>query len=209
MRQRYVPCAALMMVVLFSAMSPGCTSTLFGAAPQYHQQPAATEAVAVRTTPVNLSDLALSLSDLPPDYLLRDRSVVAYEQVEPVFRELSWQQGYEVSFYRMNRAKGDNTLVRQVISIFPADRVDTVYRLEKEAMLAPPNGTTRYDMPFPIIGDESTAFRESDVNAPERNVTYSLLFTKDNVYETITMGGTTTDYETLKDLALKAAGRIS
>ncbi len=207
MGQRSVLCAALMMVVLFSAMSPGCTSTLFGAAPQYHQQPTATPAV--QTTPLTLSDFALSLSDLPPDYHLRDRSVVAYEQVGPVFRELSWQQGYEVSFYRMNRAKGDNTLVRQVISIFPSDRVDTVYRLEKESMLSPPNGTTRYEVPFPIIGDESIAFRESDLNAPDKNVTYSLLFTKNTVYETITMGGTTTDYETLKDLAQKAAGRIS
>ena len=207
MRRRFVLCAALMMVVLFSVVSPACTSTLFGSAPQYRQQPAATQAV--QTTPLTISDLALTLSDLPPDYLLRDRSVVAYEQVGPVFRELSWQQGYEVSFYRMNRPKGDNTLVRQEISIFPAGRIDTVFQLEKESMLTPPNGTTRYDIPLPIIGDQSIAFRESDVDAPERNVTYSLLFAKNNIYETITMSGTTTDYETLKDIALKAAGRIS
>ncbi|MGD0081412.1 MAG: hypothetical protein ABSB80_12295 [Methanoregula sp.] len=208
MRQRFLLCAALMMLVLFSVVSTGCTTTLFGPAPQYHQQPAATPAFAVQTTSPAISDLALTLSDFPGDYLLRDRSVVAYEQVGPVFRELSWQQGYEVSFYRMNRAKGDNTLVRQLISIFPADRVDTVYEVEKESMLAQPDGTMRYEVPFPTTGDESIAFRENDLNAPERNVTYSLLFAKNNVYETITMGGTTTDYETLKDLALKAAGRI-
>ena len=92
----------------------------------------------------------------------------------------------------MNRAKSDNTLVRQMISIFPADRVDTVYEVEKESMLAQPYGTTRYEVPFPTTGDESIAFRENDLNAPERNVTYSLLFAKNNVYETITMGGTNT-----------------
>jgi len=208
MRPRLVPCAALMVLILVSVVSTGCTSTLFGPAPQYHQQPAATPAVAVQTTPPAISDLALTLSDLRGDYLLRDRSVVAYEQVGPVFRELSWQEGYEVSFYRMDRAKGDNTLVRQMISVFPADRVDTVYKVEEESMFAQPDGTTRYEVPFPITGDESIAFRENDIRAPEQNVTYTLLFAKNNVYETITMSGTTTDYETLKDLALKAAGRI-
>jgi hypothetical protein len=197
-----------MVLILVSVVSTGCTSTLFGPAPQYHQQPAATPAVAVQTTPPAISDLALTLSDLRGDYLLRDRSVVAYEQVGPVFRELSWQEGYEVSFYRMDRAKGDNTLVRQMISVFPADRVDTVYKVEEESMFAQPDGTTRYEVPFPITGDESIAFRENDIRAPEQNVTYTLLFAKNNVYETITMSGTTTDYETLKDLALKAAGRI-
>jgi len=197
-----------MMVVLFSVVSTGCTSILFGPAPQYHQQPAVTPAFAVQTTSPAISDLALTLSDLPGDYLIGDRSVVAYEQVGPIFRELSWQQGYEVAFYRMNRATRDNTLVRQMISIFPADRVDTVYEVEKESMLAQPDGAMRYEVPFPITGDESIAFRENDKNAPEQNVTYSLLFAKNNVYEMITMSGSTTDYETLKDLALKAAGRI-
>jgi hypothetical protein len=39
-------------------------------------------------------------------------------------------------------------------------------------------------------------------------VVYTVLFTKKNVYEKITMGGTTTDYEILKDIGRKAGEKI-
>jgi hypothetical protein len=37
---------------------------------------------------------------------------------------------------------------------------------------------------------------------------YTVIFKKKNVFEIITMEGTTTDYETLKDVVRKAADKI-
>ena len=65
-----------------------------------------------------------------------------------------------------------------------------------------------HEIPFPTIGDMSIAFRGSYDNDPNNFVVYSVLFTKKNVYEKITMTGTTTDYETLKDIAQRAAEKI-
>ncbi|MEI8331248.1 MAG: hypothetical protein WCF90_06325 [Methanomicrobiales archaeon] len=37
---------------------------------------------------------------------------------------------------------------------------------------------------------------------------YTVIFSKKNVFETVTMGGTTTDYEMLKEIVRKAADEI-
>jgi hypothetical protein len=52
------------------------------------------------------------------------------------------------------------------------------------------------------------AFRETRNADPLDLAVYTVIFTKKNVFETITMGGTTTDYETLKDVVRTAADRI-
>jgi hypothetical protein len=63
-------------------------------------------------------------------------------------------------------------------------------------------------VPFPVTGERSIAWREVRTVGTIPVVTYSVIFTKKNVYEKISMTGTSTDYELLRELAMTAAGRI-
>jgi len=154
------------------------------------------------------ADMALQLPDLPSDYILRDRTAIAYAGISPVFRDLGWRQGYQVSYYRMNKDVDDITTIIQEINLYPLDNVKEVYSLEKEALLPPDDNATDYQVPFPLQGDRSVAWRETRSGDHGTIVTYTVIFTKKNVYEKISMTGTTTDYETLKDIAQKAVSKI-
>jgi hypothetical protein len=152
--------------------------------------------------------MALQLTDVPGDYLLKERDVIAYSEVSQLARDLGWQQGYQVTFYRMNREKDDITGIRQSIRVYPPENIGKVYDLETEGILSSRNGTTRHAIPFPRIGDQSIAFRETRIANPMDIAVYTVIFSRKNVFETITMGSTTTDYEMLKEVVRKAADKI-
>jgi hypothetical protein len=154
------------------------------------------------------SEMALQLTDLPSDYFLRDRTVIAYDEMPKINRDLGWRQGYFVSFYRMNLRNEDLTGITQTIAVYPLEKMNPLFSVEKDDLLTHDTLTEQYEIPFPIIGDRSYAIRETHPDDPYRGVTYTVIFSRKNVFEKITMGGTTTDYETLKDVANKAAAKI-
>lgn len=202
---------AALILVIFLLCSAGCLDTPSGE-PPYKAEPPAPAPVPTTETPrlpEQSSDMALQPADLPSDYILQDRSVIALPEVSQLARELGWRQGYYVSFYRRIGTTNDSTRIRQSINIFSADTIDGVFLLEKEELtdqqLTP---GTRYEIPFPAVGERSIAFRDTDPLDTERPVTYTVIFTKKNVYETITMSGTSTDYETLKRLVLRAEALV-
>jgi hypothetical protein len=100
------------------------------------------------------------------------------------------------------------TGIIQEIDVYPLDATNDVYALEKEALLPTDGSATDYQIPFPQEGDRSIAWRETRTMDRTTIVTYTVIFTKKNVYEKISMTGTTTDYEVFKDIAQKAAGKI-
>jgi len=205
-------CGAFSLMVIFCIITSGCIFTQSDPTPpptpQLTPRPTIQPTQESTTATNQASDMALQLSDIPADYILKDRSVVAYPEVSQLARDLGWRQGYMVSFYRLNKEKDDMTGIRQSVNVYPLENLNTVYSIEKDAMLSVANGTTRYEIPFPAIGDTSIAFRETRAGDPYDMAVYTVLFTKKNVYEKITMGGTTTDYEILKDIARKAAEKI-
>jgi hypothetical protein len=155
------------------------------------------------------SEMALQLADLPTDYILRDRSVMVSPEVTQLSRDLGWREGYFVVFYRTNEEKDDRTKVRQSISVFPLENMKKVFDLEKidiENQVVSP--VIQSEIPFPLIGENSRAYRETDPTDARKEVAYTVIFTKKNVYERITMVGTSTDYEALKDIVQKAAEKI-
>ena len=194
-------------LVIFLLCSTGCLDTLFGEPPYKTETQAPTTVPTTETPrlPEQSSDMALQPSDLPSDYTLQDRTVIALPEVSQLARELGWRQGYYVSFYRRNGNNEIITRIWQSVNIFSSENINGVFLLEKENLkeqqLTP---GTRYEIPFPAIGERSIAFRETNPLDPERPVTYTVIFTKNNVYEKITMSGTNTDYETLKRLAQRA-----
>ena len=198
-------------LVIFLLCSTGCLDTLFGEPPYKTETQAPTTVPTTETPrlPEQSSDMALQPSDLPSDYILQDRSVMAVQEVSQLARELGWRQGYFVSFYRRNSNTNDITRIRQSVSIFSTDSINGVFLLEKEELkeqqLSP---GTRYEIPFPAVGERSIAFRDTNPVDPERPVTYTVIFIKNNVFEKITMSGTNTDYETLKRLVLRAEALI-
>jgi hypothetical protein len=204
------PWAALILVT-FLICSAGCLDTLSGEPPHTTKIPVPTLVQTTETPrlPEQSSDMALQPADLPSDYILQDRSVMALPEVSQISRELGWRQGYYVSFYRRISNTNDITRIRQSVSIFSSDSISGVFLLEKEEQkdqhLSP---GSRYEIPFPAVGERSIAFRETNPVDPERPVTYTIIFTKKNVYEKITMSGTNTDYETLKRLAQRADALI-
>jgi hypothetical protein len=153
--------------------------------------------------------MALQPADLPSDYTLQDRTVIALPEVSPLARQLGWQQGYYVSFYHRNGNNEIITRIWQSVNIFSSDNINGVFLLEKEELkkeqLSP---GTRYEIPFPAIGERSIAFRETNPLDPERPVTYTVIFTKKTIYEKITMSGTSTDYEMIKRLAQRAEALV-
>jgi hypothetical protein len=203
---QYLP--VVLVLVLF-ACSAGCTNPL--TAPP---EPLATPAPAVlptmesKSVTVPASEMALQVADLPSDYILRDRSVMISPEVTQLTRDLGWTQGYFVMFDRTGRIKSDQTRIRQSISIFPGENMNKVFMLEKDELLQGGNSfATPDEIPFPTIGNRSIACRTTDTPAPGQ-VTYTVIFTKKNAFERITMAGTSTDYETLKDVVQKAAAKI-
>jgi hypothetical protein len=152
--------------------------------------------------------MALQLTDLPSDYVIRDRTASAYGGIDKIYQDLGWRQGYRASFYRLDKDRDDTTGIVQEIDVYPPDTVNEVYALEKEALLPPDDSTTDYQVPFPQQGDRSIAWRETRTVDRTTIVTYTVIFTKKNVYEKISMTGTTTDYEVLRDVAQRAAGKI-
>jgi hypothetical protein len=201
------PWAALILVT-FLICSAGCLETLFGEPPTITATPSPTPVPtteALPQAPEQSSDMALQPSDLPSGYTLQDRTVIALPEVSSLARQMGWQQGYYVSFYNRNGNNEIITRIWQSVNIFSSENINGIFLLEKEDLekehLSP---GTRYEIPFPAVGERSIAFRETNPLDPERPVTYTVIFTKKNVYEKITMAGTSTDYETLKRLAQRA-----
>ncbi len=201
--------AGLLFATLCLVLAAGCTAP--AQAPSEDIPVTGTTALPAPDSPTirkDIAEIALQPEDIPADYTLKDRSVMIAPEVTQLSRDLGWLKGYFVSFDRTGRLRSDFTRIRQSVSVFPVESMKKVFTLEKIAI---EGGETMrpspYEIPFPTTGDRSIAYRMTDSPEPGQ-VTYTVIFTKKNVYERITMSGTTTDYETLKEIVRKAAERI-
>ena len=162
-----------------------------------------------RTATVEPSAMALQLADLPDGYVIRERSEVAYADINPLARDEGWKKGYYVSFYRMNTQNYDITGITQQISVYPSDRIRIIFEEVKSGVESRANASVSVtELPFPKTGDRAIALRLTDANDQYGIMTYTVIFYKKDVLEQIEMKGTTTDYEVLKNIAGTAAGRI-
>jgi len=197
----------LILCVMVMAGSAGCISVVTGPAPP-SGQPISVQPSPAPGTGATIADLALQASDLPSDYILRDRSVIGYGGISQLDHDLDWQQGYRTSFYRLDKKHDDMTTISQQISIYPPDNINAVYRLTGNAIVPSGYNASGYQIPFPTIGDQSVAWRET-ADSPQDTITsYNVIFVKNTVLERITLEGTTTDYELFRTIAQDAATRI-
>ena len=209
---QYAP-VALAMVLGAVLISAGCLSALF----PYPSTPSPIQTATITPvlttqgpfSTVPVSQMALQLSDMPSGYILRDRSDISYPEIDQISQNLGWKAGYSVTYYRLNQQQYDMTEVSQVISRYSLERMNDVFTIEEDAITSGQTNTTHvYQLPCPNMGQQTYAFRETDANNSLSPMTYSIIFINKDIYEYLTMSGTTTDFETLKSLAQTAAGKI-
>ena len=178
---------------------------------------AATPTVTSLSSSRDPAAIALQLSDLPAGYIIRERADTPYSDSTMAERQLGWEKGYQASFYRMDLDKIDLTSVTQRIALYHVDNVNLldsnmkiVFDEAQSGLLALANDTVSVtELPFPKTGENTAAYRISNVNSTYRIVQYDVIFTRKDVLEGIEMKGTTTDYELLKVLAAEAAAKIT
>jgi hypothetical protein len=200
---------ALLVVII---VSTGCLSAIF----PYPSLPAPTQTPAPIPAPTTISpvssipvdQMALQPTDMPSGYILKDRSDIPYLGTDQMSRNLGWRAGYQVTYYRLNEDQYDLTDVSQEIDLFTPANMNMVFNIQEDAVNAQMTGTTQiFELPCPSMGDHTFAYRKTDTQNPLLT-TYGIIFTKKDVYEELTMSGTTTDFETLKNLTMTASGRI-
>jgi hypothetical protein len=201
---------AALVAVLVSA---GCLSAIF----PYPSAPAPVQTSPVTSVPttespvstVPVSQVALQLSDMPSGYILKDRSDISYQEMDQMSQNLGWKAGYSVTYYQLNQQEYEMTEINQVIDLYPLASMNDVFNIGENAVTSQDNGTTQiYQLPCPNMGQQTYAYRETDSQNPLSETTYSIIFINKDVYEQLTMTGTTTDFETLKGLAQTAADKI-
>jgi len=201
----------LCIVLAAVLISAGCLSALFPEpvtpTPVVTPDPTPVPTTNSPTATTAASAMALEPADMPADYILKERTDLTYSETDQMLRDLGWHGGYMVTYYRMNKAKDDLTGFRQVIGLYARENMNLVFNVQKDAVTTGNDSVnTLYELPCPVLGEHTYAFRKPTTDP--FSSTYTIMFTKKNVYEELTMGGTTTDYETLKTLAQAAADRI-
>jgi hypothetical protein len=207
--------AVLLGVLVAVLVSAGCLSTIF----PYPSKPAPVQTYPVTpVTPVPttespvpavpVSQLALQPSDMPSGYMLKDRSDISYLETDQMSQNLGWKAGYSVTYYLLNPQQYETTEISQIIDLYPLASMNDVFTISENAVTSQNTGTTQiYQLPCPNMGQQTYAYRETD-SQNSLLTTYSIIFIKNDVYEQLTMTGTTTDFETLKELAQTAADKI-
>lgn len=153
--------------------------------------------------------MALQLTDLPSGYLIRDRADISYLETDQTARNLGWKSGYKVTFYHLDQQYYDLTAITQNIDLYTPTTMNTVFSLREDEITGQDTGGSQlYELPCPSMGDHTYAYSITDPSDPYSSTSYSILFTKKDVYEELNMTGTVTDYELLKSLARTASDRI-
>ena len=156
---------------------------------------------------VELSKMALQIGDLPENFVIKERSERTTSDVAKAALENGWKKGYGVTFSRVDVNQRVGTEITQDISIYPIEKISHMLPVIQAGYTQQWGNTSVVeDLSDPKIGDQSQAFRIT--NTYDKSKTYIIIFNKMDVLETFTMTGITTDYETLKELVLKAAAKI-
>lgn len=151
------------------------------------------------------SELILQLSDFPSNYSLRERTERVKSDISQDAINLGWKKGYYALYGKADTKLLDVLLIEHFVSVYPIENISNVLTLPKNS-----TEKVKYDeLSKPNIGDASIAFRitQKDELGVEYRV-YQIEFVKMDVYESLRMIGTTTDYDLLKNLSKKAEAKI-
>jgi len=162
----------------------------------------------IKLSTIEPSEMALQPEDLPKNYQIKERSEQVRSDVLKSAPDLGWKEGYTVKFVQVDLDKREATSIEQDISVYPIENINKTLSLQKDesTKYTANNSYTIDDLSNPNIGDQSQAYRIT--NKLDNSKSYEIDFIKQDVFESLRMSGTFTDYETLKELANTAAEKI-
>ena len=162
----------------------------------------------IKLSTIEPSEMALQSDELPENYQIKERSEQVKSDVVKSALDLGWKKGYIVKFVQVDLNNLEVTSIEHHISIYPIENINKTLSLQGDE-------STKYtanisytidDLSNPNIGDQSQAYRIT--NKLDNSKSYAIDFTKQDVFESLRMSGTFTDYEILKELAQTAAEKI-
>jgi len=160
----------------------------------------------IKLSTVELSVMALQRDELPENYQIKERSEQVRSDVVQSALDLGWKKGYTVKFVQSDSNNLEITSIEQGISVYPIENIDKSLSLQRDESAKYTANTTIDDLSNPNISDQSQAYRIT--NKSDNSKSYAIDFIKQDVFESLRMSGTFTDYEILKELAQTAAEKI-
>ena len=162
----------------------------------------------IKLSTIEPSEMALQSDELPENYQIKERSEQVKSDVVKSALDLGWKKGYIVKFVQVDLNNLEVTSIEQGISIYPIENINKSLSLQRvESTKYTANNSHRIDdLSNPNIGDQSQAYRIT--NKSDNSKSYAIDFIKQDVFESLRMSGTFTDYEILKELAQTAAEKI-
>lgn len=156
----------------------------------------------------DLSSLMLGVEDFPQneEWTLKDRAERGKTDVSDFGLSIGWKRGYLASYLRGD-LKSDNLDYSRVdlyVSEYPVENITLAIKTQES------DNYTRYDLlSDPQVGDESKAYKVISVDEYGiESIYYQIEFRKNNLLYTITIYGTRTDYNLLKELAIKTEAKL-
>ncbi|MGA2916934.1 zinc-ribbon domain-containing protein [Methanoregula sp.] len=149
-------------------------------------------------------------SEIPSDYTIVEWRVNDASDVSQFARSVGWKKGFTVRYQQIGLNASYGSFIQQTISVYPIENVTMVlpnFRYYQKLVTENNDSFMVDGLPDPGIGDSSTATRFSAIY--NNSHTYFVDFVKNDVHEQIMMGGPTSDYETVKNLAKIAAAKIT
>jgi hypothetical protein len=210
-KQAVSPMVILMTLFIIVTLGiAGCASQAPSAPPVSTVSPAPAAPAVSPSTEQKLSTLepsrlALQPSEVPAGFTLVEQLERNLSEMRPWAVDKGWKKGY-YAYYERNGQ--DVQYIEQAISIYPIGNIslivpDTVQGVKNWS--AEENLTVE-ELPEPGIGDSSRALKISEPGEPVND--YIITFVKYDVFEQMSINGTATDYETLKQVAGTAAAKI-
>jgi len=194
------------LILIIAVFVAGCTSN----SPASTTTPLPTTA---RLSTVDPSDMALTLSDVPAGFSIVEGSEKTSSDVSQESLGKGWEKGYYVKFQKVNSATGtgipDMEIIEQTISVYPISNLPQVMTMVSTGILQEANATVTVDqLSNPNIGDVSQAWRIKTQLQGIQLTGFTISYHKKNVWEGLSMVGTSADYATLKNLANVSASKI-
>jgi len=184
-------------------------------------------AVPVAPTPahITLESLALTPSEVPQNFTLRESRAKNSTDVSKLARDLGWKQGYVVRFTYPYEGISGQTEILQTVTLYPAKNIPAVAALAEKQERSDKNMLFS-NLSSPALGSYSRAFSgtvntlmtpepdngnplgSGSVEGTVQQDFVEIIFSKGDLLEVLRMTGPGADYSTLASLAQKAYNKI-
>jgi hypothetical protein len=151
----------------------------------------------------DVSSLVLSLEELPEGYKIVERTPRTKSDVSDFGLNNGFQEGYYIRYLKGDEESlFDISRIEVYVSKYPLENVSKGIENGINEM----EGYTAEALPNPNIGEGSMSTRYTDNEFGWKE--YRVEFYSKDIYMTLIAGGSSTDYELLKELAQKIENKI-